>query len=156
MFLGYSLKRKAYRCFNYRTKTIIECANVRIDGKFGTKEKMVDYNSGDEEDNSGIVRQNVEVFFKTNNDLWNDMQIDEKREEQSSDPREEIRVEITTPILSKNLTRNHPPEQIIGSKDRGVMTRNRVNEEICLISQVEPKCADEVVKDNHWIQAMKE
>ena len=23
MFLGYSLKSKAYRCFNYRTKTIV-------------------------------------------------------------------------------------------------------------------------------------
>ena len=29
MFLGYSLKSKAFRCFNYRTKTIVECANVR-------------------------------------------------------------------------------------------------------------------------------
>ena len=40
MFLGYSLKSKAYICFNYRTKTIVECENVRIDEKFGTKEKM--------------------------------------------------------------------------------------------------------------------
>ena len=40
MFLGYSLKSKAYRCFNYRTKTIVDCTNVRIDEKFGTKEKM--------------------------------------------------------------------------------------------------------------------
>ena len=31
MLLGYSLKSKAYRCFNYRTKTIVECTNVRID-----------------------------------------------------------------------------------------------------------------------------
>ena len=46
--------------------------------------------------------------------------------------------------------------QIIGSKDKGVMTRNRVNEEICLISQVEPKSIDEECKDDHWIQAMKE
>ena len=34
MFLGYSLKRKAYRCYNQRTKSIIESANVRIDDKF--------------------------------------------------------------------------------------------------------------------------
>ena len=31
-----------------------------------------------------------------------------------------------------------------------------VQEEICLISQVEPNNADEVCKDDHWIQAMKE
>ena len=42
MFLGYSLKSKASRCFNYRTKTIVDCANVRIDEKFGTKEKIME------------------------------------------------------------------------------------------------------------------
>ena len=55
MFLGYSMKTKAFRCFNYRTKTIVEFENVRIDEKFGTKEKMIDYNSDEEEDNSRIV-----------------------------------------------------------------------------------------------------
>ena len=56
MFLGYSLKNKAYNFFKYRTKIIVECTNVRIDEKFETKEKMVDYNSNEEEDNSRIVR----------------------------------------------------------------------------------------------------
>ena len=59
MFLGYSLKSKAYKCFNYRTKTIVECTNVRIDENFGTKEKMIDYNSDEEEENSGIVKHNA-------------------------------------------------------------------------------------------------
>ena len=45
MFLGCSLKNKAYRCVNYRKKTIVECENVKIDEKFGTKEKMMDYSS---------------------------------------------------------------------------------------------------------------
>lgn len=31
------------------------------------------------------------------------------------------------------------------------MTRNKVNEEIWLISQIEPKSADEEGKDDHWI-----
>ena len=31
MFLHYSLKRKAYRCFNHKTKTIVECTNIKID-----------------------------------------------------------------------------------------------------------------------------
>lgn len=55
MFLGYSLKSKAHRFFNYRTNTIVEFANVRIDENFGTKEKMVYYNSDEEEDNSRII-----------------------------------------------------------------------------------------------------
>ena len=72
MFLGYSLKRKEYIYFNYRTKTIVKCANVRIDEKFGIKEKMVEYNFDEEEDNSKIVNKNVEIFLETNNDLKND------------------------------------------------------------------------------------
>ena len=48
MFLGYSLKRNAYICFNYRTKTIVECTNVRIDEKFRTNENMIDYNLDEE------------------------------------------------------------------------------------------------------------
>ena len=41
---------------------------------------MVDYISDEEEDNSGIARQNAEVFFETKNDLQNDVLIVEKRE----------------------------------------------------------------------------
>lgn len=99
MFLGYSFKSKAYRCFNYRTKTIVECANVRIDEKFGTKEKMVDYNFG-------FVRQNVEVLFETNNDLQNDVSV-EHREDKRSEPREEIRVEMSTPTSNRNMTKKN-------------------------------------------------
>ena len=64
MFLGYSLKSKAFRCFNYRTKTIVECANVRIDEKFGTKERIMEYNSDEEPK----ITSN-ELLQKTNNDL---------------------------------------------------------------------------------------
>ena len=72
------------------------------------------------------------------------------------EPSIEPRVEIATPTSRKNMIKNHPSEQIIGSKDKGTMTRNRVNEEICLISQVEPKSTNEACKDDHWIQEMKE
>lgn len=59
MFLGYSLKNKAYRCFNQRTKTIVESANVKVDEKFGVKERMLDYNSDDEEVNLKPIQENV-------------------------------------------------------------------------------------------------
>ena len=69
MFLGYSLKIKAYRCYNQRTKTIMESANVRIDDKFRVQERIVDYNSNDD-----VVTKprNNEVFLETNNDLQNE------------------------------------------------------------------------------------
>ena len=69
MFLGCSLKRKAYRCYNQRTKTIIESANVRIDEKFKIQERIVNYNSDDD-----IVTKpsNDDVFLVTTNDLKNE------------------------------------------------------------------------------------
>ena len=36
------------------------------------------------------------------------------------------------------------------------MTRSIINEVLCLISQVEPKSADEATKDDHWMKEMKE
>ena len=124
MFLGYSLKTKAYRCINYRNKTIIESDNVKVDEKFGIQERILDYDS-DEETNPKIGR----VIIKTDNDLQNGYQI----EDQISKPSTKERVELTNP--SKSISKYHPPKTIIGKKDKRVMTRNRVNEEICLISQ---------------------
>ena len=67
-----------------------------------------------------------------------------------------MRVEIETPTHNRNLEKNHPLEKIIGSKDKGVMKGNIVNEEKCLIYQDEHKIVDEFYKYDHWIQAMKE
>ena len=36
------------------------------------------------------------------------------------------------------------------------MTRSRINEELCLISQVEPRSTNEAIKDDHWIREMEE
>ena len=54
------------------------------------------------------------------------------------------------------MKKNNPLEYINKSIDKGVMTRSRINEELCLISQVEPKSADEEIKDDHWMKEMKE
>ena len=48
---------------------------------------MLGYIFYEEEDNPKLVRDNIEVFFETNNDLQNDVQIVEQREEQRSEPR---------------------------------------------------------------------
>ena len=42
MFLGYSFKRKAYRCYNQRTKTNMESATITIDEKFKKQERLID------------------------------------------------------------------------------------------------------------------
>lgn len=56
-----------------------------------------------------------------------------------------------TPTPNNNLAKNYPSDQIIRSKEKGVMTRNKVHEELCLISQFEPKRTNETCKDDHWI-----
>ena len=94
------------------------------------------------------------LFLKTNNELQNSAQTKIIREEQSAVC--QIRIEATVPTPNKNLIRNHSTDQIIGSKEKGVMTRRKINEEICLISQVEPKSIDEAIKYDHWIKAMEE
>ena len=60
-------------------------------------------------------QENVEIVVETNNDLWNETHTMEQR----SEP--ELRTNTTTP--NRNLIRNHHPEQIIGSKEKGVQTR---------------------------------
>ena len=83
---------------------------------------MEDYNLDEEEDNYGIISQISEVFFETNNDLQNDVLIVEQRGEKIFEPREEIRAKMSTPTPSRNLTKNHPLEKIIGSKEKDGMT----------------------------------
>ena len=86
----------------------------------------MDYNSDEDNGYSRITNRNNELFLKTNNNLQNNLQIEKLREDQSIV--HEIRVEVATPTKNKNMMRNHPPDQIIGSKEKGVMTRSRINE----------------------------
>ena len=60
-FLGYSLKSRSYRCYNLRTKSVVESASVRVDEKFRIQERIVDYNFDDE--NIVSKPRNDEVFF---------------------------------------------------------------------------------------------
>ena len=62
IFLCYSLKRKAHKCYTLRTKTIMERENVSIDQKFRIQERIIYYNIDDD-----IVTKprNDEVFLET-------------------------------------------------------------------------------------------
>ena len=107
MSLGYSMNSKAYKCFNYRTKTIVECTNIKVDENFGTKEKIMDYNS-DVDDYSKMTNRGNELFFKTNNDSQNNVKIEDMRENHNVVPK--IRIEAITPTPNRNLIRNHPAD----------------------------------------------
>ena len=49
-------------------------------------------------------------------------------EKQSEEPKGEIIIEQGTP--NRYIAKNHPVNQIIGSANKGVMTRNKVSEEV--------------------------
>ena len=52
IFLGYSTKIKAYRCYNQRLKKIFESENVRVDEIFQVQERILDY---DLDNNQGLT-----------------------------------------------------------------------------------------------------
>ena len=58
--------------------------------------------------------------------------------------------------MSKYVKRHHPVVQIIGDKDVGQMTRNKLRIDTCLLSMQEPKTVKDVLEDVDWSKAMKE
>lgn len=84
----------------------------------------------------------------------------EKPENESADANREERVQepkiLENPKTPRYVRLNHLENQIIGDKNKGVMTRRRLVEEICLISKIKPKSVDEACKDENWIKAMEE
>jgi hypothetical protein len=89
------------------------------------------------------------------------MEIDDEDDElvrsQNHDPNQESTSQVP-PKTWKTVT-NHPPEQIIGNTEDGIRTRRSlqiVENNLGLISQVEPRTIDEAIIDESWIEAMKE
>ena len=53
---------------------------LKLIKKIGTKEKIMDYNF-DGDDYSRMTNRSNELFFKTKNDLKNNVQVEDVREE---------------------------------------------------------------------------
>ena len=62
----------------------------------------------------------------------------------------------TKPRLAKYVRRHHPTNKIIGDKHPRPMTRNRLRNESCLLSKVEPKIVKDALQDDDWFKAMEE
>ena len=60
------------------------------------------------------------------------------------------------PRLSKYVRRHHLVEQIIGDKEARPMTRNRLRNESCLLSKIEPKIVIDALQDDDWCKVMEE
>lgn len=72
------------------------------------------------------------------------------------DEDEEEKQEESVKIIPRYVKLNHDPRQIIGDKDAGILTRRKVRENSCMISEFEPKSFKEAHKDEDQIKTMEE
>ena len=59
------------------------------------------------------------------------------------------------PILEKYVKRRHAPDQIIGDKSKGTMTRSKLKG-TCLLADFEPRSVKDALENESWIEATNE
>ena len=74
---------------------------------------------------------------------------------------QQITEEEETPKVQKFTSRYHSKDDIIGDQSSSVLTRSKaknltVDEEVCLLSQIEPLSVEDACNDSDWKNAMKE
>src|SRR5271156_6742821 len=154
IFLGYSTKRKAYRCFNLRLNKVIESTHVKIDENFMVQERYYEYAPMIEDEprrsSKDIV---IEEMFDCIDVSCNDPE--------SSREESQIKEEEDTPKVPKFTSRYHSKDDIIGDQSSSVLTRSKakglaMDEEVCLLSHIEPLSVEDACNDSDWKNAMKE
>lgn len=78
-------------------------------------------------------------------------QVDSAKDEDS----EEEKPEDHDHIIPRYVRLNQNPDQIIGDKDAGVLTRRRIRDNSCMISTIESRTTKEAFGDDQWIKAME-
>jgi len=133
IFLGYSSTSKAYRTYNLRTRILEESMHIRFD-EF---EELENQNK--------IIEEEEEEETQNNQISENIIQRSSNEEPPQSPPRSWKTVDY------------HPQEQIIGDTTDGVRTRRSFqNNDLAMISQIEPKSIKDAIIDESWVEAMKE
>ena len=59
------------------------------------------------------------------------------------------------PVLERYVRRHHAPDQIIGDKSDGTMTRNKLKG-TCLLAEFEPRNVKDALDNEIWFEAMNE
>jgi hypothetical protein len=144
VLVGYSSTKKTYKCYNMRLNKVVESINVTIN--------EIDRPESKEEENESMEQP----FEKEAEDK---KEVEEEDEENLTEVEEKVQqVSLKTP--SRRVQKNHPSDQIIGSKDAGVETRRKIcspeQTHLALLSTIEPNCFEEVNKDEFWNKAMDE
>ena len=58
-------------------------------------------------------------------------------------------------MLARYVRRHHAPNQIIGDKSDGTMTRNKLKG-TCFLTEFEPRNVKDALDNETWIEAMNE
>lgn len=103
IFLGYSSRRKGYKCYNKRLQKIIECIDVVIDEACTDPKKVTSTKEDDDDE-----------WFPTSNHNEIEEKISEATEEDTLDKEK---------APSRYVEKNHLEAQILGEKESGVQTR---------------------------------
>ena len=147
IFLGYSSRSKAYKCYNKRLRKIVECIDVVINESPAApiEEKQTTL---EEEEQQTNVEEDNDVHHSTSN-----------RNDIDSEPNEESEEDLSEKAPSRYVQKNHPESQILGEKGSGVQTRRTLvgsSNHLAFLSTVEPHNVNQASKDECWIQAMNE
>jgi len=138
IFLGYSTTSKGYRVYNLKTQTVEISMHVIFD------EYDEHSQPKESEDTEVPTLQNVP---NQNTVSTVDKENDQNDQDQS----------LQSPPRSWRMVGDHPVDQIIGSTTDGVRTRMSFQDNnMAMISQLEPKSINEAIIDDSWIEAMKE
>lgn len=149
-FLGYSTKSKAFKCFNKRTKKIVETVNVKVD-EYSYKSDDTNKYSAVEKQRIVIIEPNIQIDAEQNKKEDIAQPVDEEDEDE-----EQEETSIEKSVIPRYVKLNHLAYQIIGDKNIGVQTRRKIRESSCLIPTIESKTVRESLKDDDWIKAMNE
>ncbi|KAK8921903.1 hypothetical protein KSP39_PZI020234 [Platanthera zijinensis] len=168
IFVGYSINSKAYRVYNLISQVVEESVHVVFDetrlinselscsscSPIGISNRMdklsiTEGSTADEVlENDGYCPGGVQ----------DSLEADDNQEVQHNEETGGGQPEGSLPPAVRHL-KDHPANQIIGDPRHGVQTRSRNLNTVLhssFLSQLEPKKFEEVIQDQHWINAMQE
>ena len=140
IFVGYSRKRKAYKCYNLRRKQIVESINVTCDENGVLANNDEDLESlklerEAEKDTDKILEQEATINQEEVNN--NHQDIPEKQQE--APPR----------ITKEWIQKNHPSNQIIGDINEGRQLRSSQQAHTTFLATLEPSIFEEAIHNEH-------
>lgn len=108
-FLGYYTKRKDFKCFNKRTKKIVESLNVKVDEYSDESDDTSKSNSANDEQNLVIIELEVQKDVE-HNSADEDAQLIEVEEDEEQE-------DVIAPeqVIPRYVRLNHSEDQIVGN-----------------------------------------